>query len=196
MKALIVVDVQNDFCSGGSLAVPHAEEIIPVINDLMKNYQLVIATKDFHPTNHKSFASNNNRQVGEIIELHGISQMMWPDHCVENTKGSELHKKLDKRIHYEVKKGMNPEIDSYSGFFDNDKKSETELNKILLDKGVNELTIVGLALDYCVKATALDAKKLGFKTTVLTSATKPVNLNPNDGDLAILELRQAGVLVL
>lgn len=183
MKALILVDIQNDFCSGGSLEVPQANSIISKVNKLMNegSYDLIIATLDWHPSNHSSFLINN--------PASGI----WPVHCVQNSFGSELHADLNKNIDYLVYKGMNPLIDSYSGFFDNDHKSETELNLILKNHKVIKVDIVGLALDYCVKATALDAIKLGFNTSVILSATKAVNIKPNDGATAIDEMIKAGV---
>lgn len=197
-KALIVVDIQKDFCQGGSLAVPDGDSIVPLVNSLMKDFKLVIATQDFHPKNHKSFASNNQgKKVGELGELNGQVQVMWPDHCVQGTDGVMFHNKLERDlIPVIVQKGTNPEVDSYSGFFDNDKKSSTGLGEFLKKEGVKEVVVVGLALDYCVKATALDAKKLGFDTTVILEATKAVNLSPNDGEKAIFELKQAGVKVI
>lgn len=203
-KALIIVDVQNDFCPGGNLAVTDGDKIIPLINALMERneYDLVIATLDYHPQEHKSFASNNKNDDGssakvrEIRELGGLPQVMWPDHCVVGTLGVELHPDLNaKKIRASVTKGNNPEIDSYSGFFDNDKKTSTELNTILLRNGIKEIDVVGLALDYCVKATAIDGHKLGFKTTVILDATKAVNLNPDDGQKAIDEMKSLGIEV-
>lgn len=197
-KALIVVDIQKDFCKGGSLAVPEGDAIVPKVNSLMKDFKLVIATQDFHPKNHKSFASNNEgKKVGELGELNGQVQVMWPDHCVQGTEGVTFHNNLDRNlIPVVVQKGTNPEVDSYSGFFDNDKKSSTGLGEFLKQEGIKEVVVVGLALDYCVKATALDAKNLGFDTTIILDATKAVNLSPDDGIKAIEELKNAGVKVI
>lgn len=201
-KALIVVDVQNDFCPGGSLAVTDGDKVIGPINSLMNSgdYDLIVATQDWHPADHKSFASNNSNsdgspvKVGSLGELHGLAQVMWPDHCVQNSKGSEFHKNIESnKFDYVVRKGKNKEVDSYSGFFDNDKKSATELQSILMKNNITEVDVVGLALDYCVKATAEDAKKLGFKTAVILSATKAVNLSPNDGDKAVIDLSANGI---
>lgn len=197
-KALIIVDVQNDFCEGGALAVPKGNEVIPEINALQNSddYTLIVATLDFHPHNHKSFASNNNAPVGSLGELNGQPQVMWPNHCVEGTKGADLHKDLETlRIGKVFRKGRNPEVDSYSGFFDNDKKSETGLGQFLKDKGIDEVHVVGLALDYCVKATALDAKQLGFETVVIEKGTRAVNLSPDDGNNSLKELKAAGIIV-
>lgn len=198
-NALIVVDVQNDFCEGGSLAVPQSNEIIPNIAALMKDiltFDLIVATQDLHPKNHKSFASNNNAPVGSLGSLGGQVQVMWPDHCVEGSTGADFHNKINSKAFDAVfPKGQNPEVDSYSGFFDNDHKSSTGLGEYLRQQGVERVFVVGLALDYCVKATALDAKTLGFDTTVILRATKAVNLNKGDDSKAINELKDAGVII-
>jgi len=198
-KALIVVDIQNDFCEKGPLAVPEAESIIPVVNDLMKNgnYDLIVATQDWHPKNHNSFASNNNKKIGEFIDLNGTNQIMWPDHCIQHSTGALFHKDLDSHLFHEVvKKGKNPEIDSYSGFWDNERKNQTELFHILKAYQIQEIHVVGLALDYCVKATALDSVELGFDTTLIYNATKAVNLNKDDYKKAIKELLLKNVKVV
>jgi nicotinamidase/pyrazinamidase len=198
MKALILVDIQNDFCEGGALAVKDGSKIIPIINRMMPNFTFVIATQDFHPANHKSFSSNNpGTKVGEMGSLNGKPQIMWPDHCVQGTLGcllrGDLNQKLITRI---FQKGTNPNVDSYSGFYDNDNSSSTGLGEYLKLEGVTEVLIVGLALDYCVKFTALDAQKLGFKTSVAVPATRAVNLNEGDDLKAIQELEESGVVIL
>lgn len=196
MKALIIVDVQKDFCSGGSLAVPKGDEVVGVINGLQKDYDLVVATQDFHPKDHGSFASNNGKPEWSLGKLGGMDQVMWPDHCVQGTEGVKFHENLDtSKIKKVFPKGTNKAIDSYSGFFDNDKRSSTGLGEWLKDQGITEVDVVGLALDYCVKATAVDAKNLGFKTTVLLEATRAVNLSPDDDKKAIEDLKVAGVEV-
>lgn len=199
MKALILVDIQNDFCPGGNLAVKDGDKIIPLVNQLQKqkDYDLIIATQDFHPKNHKSFASNNSgKSVGDLVELNGQVQVMWPDHCVQGSIGAEFHKDLDmNKIVKIFKKGTNPEVDSYSGFFDNDHKSSTGLGEYLKSKNILMVDVVGLALDYCVKATAMDANNLGFITTVIVPATRAVNLNVDDDLKAIAELKKSGVLI-
>lgn len=197
-KALIIVDVQNDFIPGGALAVNEGDKIVPLINELMKSgkYDVIVATKDWHPKKHKSFASNNNAEVGSMGVLGGEPQVMWPDHCVQNTKGSEFHEDLDlHKIDKVFTKGSNPEIDSYSGFFDNDKKSATGMGEYLKKVQIKEVDVVGLALDYCVKATAIDAKNLGFKTNVIKDFTRSVNLTKGDDEKAVLELKENGVTV-
>lgn len=199
-KALIVVDVQNDFCKDGSLEVPEANSIIPYINELIQNgnYNEIVATQDFHPSNHKSFASNHtNKKVGEIIDLDGISQILWPNHCVQETFGADFHQDLNyKNITQIIQKGKNENVDSYSGFYDNNHQVATGLTKYLNSKNIQQLEIVGLALDYCVKFTALDAVKEGFKTSIHYKGTKAVNLHKNDFKDAIIELVEAGVSII
>lgn len=178
-KALIVVDIQNDFCKSGSLEVPNANEIIPLVNKLTKNkmFDYVIFTKDWHPSNHKSFASQHkNKKIFDVINLNGVEQVLWPDHCVQNTKGSELHRDLDINVPnmYIFKKGLNPKVDSYSAFYDNDHKSSTGLSEFLKEKEVDETFIVGLATDFCAKYTALDSAKDGFKTNFIWDLTRGI----------------------
>lgn len=195
MKALIVVDVQNDFCQGGALEVKNASEIIPVINNLItlfKKYkQFVVATKDWHPKDHKSFAVNSNRSVGELGELNGLPQIFWPEHCVENTFGAELHADL-QYIEKIVLKGTDPNIDSYSAFFDNGKKKKTKLGNFLRKKGVSEIFVVGLATDYCVKYTVLDAIDLDFRVNIIEDGCRGVNLQEIDCELAFKEMVKRG----
>lgn len=197
MKTLIIVDVQNDFMPGGALAVKGGNEIIPVINTLQQNYDLIVATQDWHPSHHKSFASNHlGRNIGEIIQLGDAQQVLWPDHCVENTTGANFYQGLDlNKIEKIIKKGTNPEIDSYSGFFDNDQKSQTGLGEFLKMKKVEEVTIVGLATDYCVKFTALDATKMGFNVTVNLAGCRGVELNEGDIAKSLNEMRAAGIKI-
>lgn len=179
-RALIVVDPQNDFMPGGSLAVKNGDEIVPVINKLTKSdkYDLVVFTKDWHPANHKSFASQHNgKDVFSMTILNGMTQVLWPDHCVQDTLGAEFHKDINFDIPnlYIFKKGMNPEIDSYSGFLENDQKTSTGLSEFLKKREITEVDIVGLALDYCVCYTAVDSYKSGFKTTVLMNGVKSIS---------------------
>ncbi|MCW0519000.1 bifunctional nicotinamidase/pyrazinamidase [Riemerella anatipestifer] len=198
-KALIVVDVQNDFCEGGALAVPNANEIIPYINLLIEEnqYDKIIFTQDWHPANHKSFASNNGKKVGETISLNGVPQFMWPDHCVENSFGAEFHKDLNtSKVDYIVKKGKNPEIDSYSAFQDNNHFMKTGLADYLKENDIQLVEIVGLALDYCVKYTCLNAVKEGFLTCLHFNGTRAVNVKPENGRDAIYEMLENGVTIL
>ncbi|MFC4871599.1 bifunctional nicotinamidase/pyrazinamidase [Negadavirga shengliensis] len=197
MKALIIVDVQNDFLPGGALEVREGDSIIPVINALQKKFDLIVATQDWHPANHRSFAANNKgRQVGEIIDLAGIEQVLWPVHCVENTEGAAFHKNLDREKWARIfQKGTNPVVDSYSGFFDNNRMGETGLGKYLKKKGVEKVFIAGLATDYCVKFTVMDALSLGFKTYLIEDATRGVNLSPTDTERSVTEMRKAGAKI-
>lgn len=198
-KALIVVDVQNDFCEGGALAVPDANAIIPYINLLMKEnkYDQIVFTQDWHPADHKSFASNNGKKVGEIIKLNGIPQFMWPDHCVQGTFGAEFHKDLEipDQIHI-VQKGKNSDVDSYSGFQDNNHFVKTDLDDFLKFHDIQLVEIVGLALDYCVKYTCLDAVKNGYITCLHFNGTKAVNVKPENGKDSIYQMIENGVTIL
>ena len=198
-KALIIVDVQNDFCEGGSLAVPGANEIIPYINLLMEEneYDQIVLTQDWHPENHKSFASNNGKKVGDTIILNGIPQFMWPDHCVQGTFGAEFHKDLNReKVTHIVQKGTNPDFDSYSGFQDNNHLVITGLDDFLKYHDIQLLEIVGLALDYCVKFTCLDAAKLEYVTCLHFNGTRAVNPIPDSGKDAIYEMLQNTVTIL
>ncbi len=197
MKALIAVDIQNDFLPGGALAVPGGDEIIPVVNELMGHYELIVATQDWHPPGHESFAvSRDGREPGEVIDLHGLPQVLWPVHCVEDTPGAEFVADLDTDRFEEVfRKGTDVSIDSYSGFFDNGKRKATGLEDYLRERGVDAVDVVGLATDYCVKFTALDAVDLGFDTSVVAKACRGVNLNDGDVDRALDEMRAAGIRV-
>ncbi len=195
MRALVLVDLQYDFLPGGALAVPHGDETIPVAQRVMPEFELVVATQDWHPRGHKSFAANNpGAQVGELRELNGLPLVMWPAHCVQGTHGAELHDDLDG-ITQVFQKGTNPDIDSYSGFFDNGHKKATGLEGWLREHGVTELTVLGLATDYCVKFTVLDARQLGFAVTVIAEGCRAVDLKPGDGARALDEMRAAGAVI-
>lgn len=198
MKALLIVDVQNDFLPGGSLAVPGGEEIVPLINELIPNYGLVAATQDWHPADHGSFASNHaGSEVGQSIELDGLLQILWPDHCVQETQGAELSPALNTAaIDLVVPKGTRTNIDSYSGFHDNGRRHATGLADELRKRGVTAVDVCGLATDYCVKFTALDAVSEDFETRLLLDASRGVELTPGDIADAIDEMRNAGVTIL
>lgn len=176
-KALIIVDMQNDFLPGGALAVPNGDQIIEEINHLSKNYDLVVASQDWHPANHGSFASQHEgKQPFEMGELAGLPQVFWPEHCVQSTPGAALTEELDQNsIEAIFRKGMDSEIDSYSAFFDNGMKKATGLEGYLKDRKVDEVHICGLAADFCVMATAKDALKLGFSSVILLNATKAID---------------------
>jgi nicotinamidase/pyrazinamidase len=198
MKALIVVDVQYDFLPDGALAVPEGDKIIPVVNDLMEKFDFVVATQDWHPLDHGSFATNHpDKRPGDVVDLNGLEQVLWPPHCVQNTHGSQLDEQLDThKIRKIFKKGTDPGIDSYSGFYDNGHRKSTGLAEYLKEHGVDEVFIAGLAADYCVKYTALDAVKENFRTNLFVDATRAVNLKADDFDHALREMKAAGVEIL
>ncbi len=198
MKALILVDLQYDFLPGGALAVDEGDLVIPIANRLMSRFDLVVATKDFHPVDHLSFASQHpGRKIGEVIDLDGLRQTLWPDHCVERTRGAELVNDLNRAgIHQVFEKGKARNIDSYSAFFDNGHRQETGLAVYLRDKGVSSVYIMGLATDYCVKFTAVDAVALGFPTHVVLDGCRGVDLNPGDIDRAVEKMRATGVHIV
>ena len=195
MKALILVDIQNDFLPGGALAVPEGDLVIPVANRLQAVFPLVVATQDWHPENHGSFAANHpGKKVFEQIVLNGLPQTLWPVHCVQGTSGAELASGLKReRIAKTFPKGTDAGIDSYSGLFDNGHRKSTRLGEWLKEKAVTEVFVCGLATDYCVKFTALDAAQFGFKTHFIEDASRGVNLQPNDVKDAIAEMNRAGV---
>ena len=175
MEALVIVDMQNDFCPGGALAVPDGDAVVDQVNQLAAQMPLVVATRDWHPADHGSFAA------------HGGP---WPVHCVQDTPGAQLHPGLDRsRVDAIVDAGQEPELEGYSGFED------TDLERVLREREVDRVHVAGLALDYCVKATALDAKRAGFDVVVHLDATRPVEVQRGDGERAVRELREAGVTV-
>jgi len=198
--ALILVDLQHDFLPGGALAVPGGDAVLePAIQHIHSGtYDLVVATQDWHPPGHESFASvHADGAVGALVELHGLPQVLWPDHCVQGTRGAELHPSIPRnRLAAVFQKGTNRTVDSYSGFFDNGRRHDTGLAAWLRERAVTRVTVLGLATDFCVKWTALDAHSEGFHTRVLTEASRGVNLRPGDVDNALDELRAAGVEVV
>lgn len=197
MKTLLLIDIQNDFLPGGALAVPEGDLIVPVVNDLMPQFNLIVATQDWHPADHGSFAVNHpGRSAFEQIELDGLPQTLWPVHCVQNTGGALFAPGLNTRLIDKVfPKGMNARIDSYSGFFDNGHRAATGMSEWLKSRSVTELSVVGLATDYCVKFTVLDALREGFRVRVIAKACRGVNLVPGDVDRALAEMRDAGAVI-
>jgi len=198
MRALILVDIQNDFLPGGALAVPRGDEVVGVANRLQDSFDRVVATKDYHPPGHGSFASSHSgHRVGDVIQLQGLDQILWPDHCVQGTSGAELAPGLQtSRIEKIFYKGVDPDIDSYSAFFDNASRRSTGLDAYLCDQGIEEIYIAGLATDYCVRATALDGARLGFEVNVVADGCRAVDLRPGDGTRAFQTMRAAGVRIL
>lgn len=197
-RALVLVDIQNDFIPGGALAVAEGHEVVPVANRVTKEFEIVVATQDWHPENHGSFASQHEgTNPGETIELNGIPQVLWPDHCVQESRGAEFHPDLDTSLFTEVfRKGTDPAIDSYSGFFDNGHLRSTGMGEWLRDEGVTDIWVMGLATDYCVKFTALDGVKLDFNVRLIEDGCRGVNLEPEDSERAIEEMRGAGVEIV
>jgi nicotinamidase/pyrazinamidase len=198
MKALLIVDVQNDFLPGGALQVPEGDEIIPVINNIQKYFRLIVATRDWHPVNHGSFASNHRgRKPGEHIRLHGQEQILWPDHCVQGSPGAEMSPLLNQAlINNVIFKGSDPDIDSYSAFYDNGHLKETGLHAYLRRNGITTLYVTGLAADYCVYYTVKDALLLGYETYLVTDATRGVNLHPDDTQKALADLKDKGAKLI
>lgn len=197
-RALLLVDIQNDFLPGGALAVAEGDQVIPFANASIPKYDFVVATQDWHPEDHQSFASQHpGHSVGDIVEVAGLQQILWPDHCIQGTAGAELADGLAKaNINAIVPKGTHRELDSYSGFFDNAHRQPTGLKDVLVDAEIKEVHVMGLATDYCVKFTALDAVQLGFQTSLLTKGTRGVELAAGDCDRAIEEMRKAGVKIV
>lgn len=195
MDCLLLIDLQNDFMPGGPLAVPGGDEVIPVANRLAGRFQHVLSSQDWHPWNHGSFASQHSgRDPGEIVDLDGVRQILWPDHCIQDTRGADFHRDLDRSLLNTVfRKGVDRNLDSYSAFFDNDRRRSTGLGEHLRSIGVASVWLMGLATDYCVKFSALDAAGLGFRTTVIPDGCRGIDLKPGDVERAWQELRDAGV---
>jgi nicotinamidase/pyrazinamidase len=177
MKALLLIDIQNDFLPGGALAVPEGDQVIPVLNQLQPHFDLVVATQDWHPAAHKSFASNHpGKRPFDVINLLGRDQVLWPDHCLQGSAGAAFAPALElNRVEAIFRKGMDPEIDSYSGFFDNGHLKTTGMADYLRSKKVSQVFVAGLAGDYCVYFTAKDALLEGFKTFLLEDASRPIH---------------------
>jgi nicotinamidase/pyrazinamidase len=197
MRALLIVDMQNDFCPGGALAVPEGDEVVPVINDLANEFDHVLQTQDWHPAGHQSFASSHpQHDPYDVIEVDYGEQVLWPDHCVQGTEGADFHPDLDT-THTELvlRKGFRPEIDSYSAFFENDGETRTGLTAYLRERGIDTLFLCGLAADFCVKWSAVDGRKEGFDVFVVEDATRGID---QDGSLAAAwkEMNDAGVQVV
>ncbi|MFC3724820.1 bifunctional nicotinamidase/pyrazinamidase [Neoaquamicrobium sediminum] len=193
-KALIVIDVQNDFCPGGALAVTGGDEIVPMVNQLIGEFDHVVLTQDWHPAGHSSFASvHPGKKPFETTEMPYGTQTLWPDHCVQGADGAAFHADLEwTKAELVIRKGFRPAIDSYSAFFENDRRTPTGLAGYLRERGISDLTLVGLATDFCVAYSALDAVRSGFKATVLLDACRAIDLG---GSLAAMkdEMAKAGV---
>lgn len=190
MKTLLLVDIQYDFIPGGALAVAGGDQIIPVVNSLIEEYDTVVATQDWHPEDHQSFASQHtDKNPFDVIELNGIDQVLWPDHCVQGTHGASFPKELNTRpIETIFRKGMDKKVDSYSAFYDNNRLKSTRLAEYLKAKGVEEIDVAGLAGDYCVYYTIQDALESGFKVNLIADAVKPID--PKNYQNILSELKQ------
>ena len=197
MKALLIVDVQNDFCPGGALAVPKGDEIVPIINRLIPHFDHIIQTQDWHPEGHQSFASSHQgKDPYDTVELNYGTQVLWPDHCVQGTKGAEFHPGLNiDKSQVIIRKGFRKQIDSYSTFFENDQKTSTGLTGYLNERGIKELYTVGLATDFCVKWSILDGIDQGFKMHIIKDAVRGIDLN-GSLDAAWDEMNAKGVHTL
>ena len=198
MQALLLVDIQNDFLPGGALAVPRGGEVVPVANRLMSSYKLVVATQDWHPSDHQSFATQHaDQSAGDVVEVDGLDQILWPDHCVQETWGAEIAPGLNTvGINHVIRKGTDRMIDSYSGFFDNGHRKGTGLADYLKQLGVTEVDVMGLATEYCVKFTVLDAIELGFKTRLLIEGVRGVDSKPGDCQRAIAQMEERGAALV
>lgn len=197
-RVLLVVDVQNDFCPGGSLAVDEGDQVADVINWLMPRFDRVVATQDWHPKDHVSFASSHpGKKVLDVVDADGISQVLWPDHCVQGTRGAELFPRLEVgRIELVLRKGLRRRLDSYSAFFENDHVTDTGLRFYLSGLGAREIFLCGLTTDYCVRSSALDARRLGFEVTVVTDACRGVDFPTGSVGQALTEMKAAGVRLI
>ena len=196
MKALVIIDVQKDFLIGGSLEVPGGNEIIEPINQIIKNYALVVATKDWHPLDHVSFASNHpGKKIGDVVKVNDFDQILWPEHCIQESKGSDFPATLNtKTIKKIIHKGVNSQIDSYSGFYDNGKIFSTGLSNYLKVNNVTSIDYVGLVTEYCVKFTVLDSVEEGFKTSIILNGIMGISLE--ESNKALKEMKSKGVDLL
>ena len=198
MDALILVDLQYDFMPGGALPVPDGTKVLPLANRLADQFAIVVASQDWHPADHRSFASQHaGRKPGDIVDLDGLEQRLWPDHCVQNSAGAQFHKDLDlTKIERLFQKGTDRDVDSYSAFFDNAHRRSTGLADYLKEKNVTAVYLMGLATDYCVKFSALDAIDLGFATYVIGDGCRGIEANPGDIERAAIEMLQKGVVLV
>ncbi len=198
MTALIIVDMQNDFMPWGSFSVPSGDEIIPTINQLILKFTLVLATQDWHPQDHVSFAKNHEgKSPGDVIEVEGVQQILWPIHCVRNTKGAELIEELNKdKVASIFYKGTDRMIDSYSTFFDDARRKSTGLEEYLKSRAIHKLYFVGVATDYCVLYSALDALEHGFDVYVLSDGCRAINLQPGDEKKALGLMQEKGAHII
>lgn len=200
-EALLLVDIQNDFCTGGALAVKDSETVVQTANLLIRHFKQIkypiIASKDWHPADHLSFAKNSGTVVGDIGMLNGLPQVWWPVHCVHESQGADFHPSLTSdAINHIIYKGQNRLIDSYSAFFDNDHEYQTGLHTLLQSLNIKHLYVLGIATDYCVKFTVLDALRLGYQVTVIIDGCRGVNIQENDSQKALEEMQEKGAILM
>jgi len=198
MKALLIIDMQKDFMPGGALPTKEGNLLVPIINNLMKKFPLVVTSKDWHPKDHISFASNHpGKEIGDVIDVGDIKQVLWPIHCVQNSEGAQFVSGLDpideEHIFY---KGVDPKIDSYSAFFDNAHLRSTGLEDFLKKNAVQEIVVVGVATDYCVLYSVLDALELGFSVMLVADGCHAINLHPDDEKKALEKMKKEGAKIL
>lgn len=200
-QALIIIDIQNDFCPGGPMAVHEGDMTVPVANRYAREFrargECVLALQDWHPANHGSFASVSGEPVYTLGELNGLAQIWWPDHGIQGSAGAELHPGLDRSLIDAVfHKGQDVDVDSYSAFFDNGHRPKTELDSWLQARGITHLVMLGIATDYCVKYSVLDALELGYQVTVVKEGCRGVNLSPEDSDIAFAQMKAQGAVLI
>ncbi|MFH0975044.1 MAG: bifunctional nicotinamidase/pyrazinamidase [Spirochaetota bacterium] len=197
-KALIVIDVQNDFCPGGALPVNDGDRVVPVINSIIHKFGIITGTQDWHPQKHVSFASNHKgKNIYDQMEINGVRQTLWPDHCVQGTRGADFHKDLDSvKFDLILRKGADPDIDSYSAFLENDKETETGLHGYLNALNVRDVFLCGLATDYCVNFSARDSAKYGFSTSVIIDACKGIDVPAGNIDKCVKNMKAMGIKIL
>lgn len=197
MKTLIIVDVQHDFLPGGALAIKGSDKIIPIINRIIPRFSHILATQDWHPSHHMSFASVHHKLAGEVIWVGGMQQILWPDHCLKNTYGAEIAAGLDRDLIEKIfHKGTFSDVDSYSAFFDNARKRSTGLEGYLKQNHLKDLYFVGLATDYCVLYSVLDALDLGFKAWVIRDGCSAINLKSGDEERAFEKMKNHGAVII
>jgi nicotinamidase/pyrazinamidase len=195
-EALIVIDIQNDFCPGGALAVARGDEILPAVNTLISRFATVVLTQDWHPAGHSSFAETQNAAPFSLTEMPYGPQVLWPTHCVQGSIGAAFHPDMrTDPAHLVIRKGFRPGVDSYSAFFENDRTTATGLEGYLRNRGISTLTLAGLATDYCVAYSAMDAARLGFDVTVVEAACRAIDLNGSLSQARAL-MKQAGVTLI
>ena len=197
-RVLLVIDVQNDFCPGGSLAVHDGDSVVPVVNHLAPRFHLVVATQDWHPDSHVSFAKNHaGRAVYDRVELNGISQVLWPTHCVAGTHGADFHPALNtENFRLILRKGTNPAIDSYSAFMENDKKTITGLKGFLRGLRIDLVYVCGLATDFCVFYSAMDSVRAGFKTNIVLDGCRGVDVPQGSINKSIAVMKENGISIM